>query len=86
MNKNVETRKFLGDEDSEFLQVPAVKANEAAPTVPETTVKILSLTSNVITPTTDNSIVLDGRVRISRDTVIEFDNTLLVDKLEKTGG
>ena len=86
VNKNVEIRKLVGEEDSGFLQVPTVKANEVVPLAPETKVKIVSLTSNVITPTTDNSILLDGQVTISRDTIIEKDNTLFVDKLEKTSG
>ena len=46
----------------------------------------MSLTSDLIAPTTDNSILLDGQVRISTDTIIEKDNTLFVDKLEKTSG
>ena len=75
----------MGEEDSGFLQVPTVKAHEVLPIAPETTVKIVSLTSNVITPTAESRTLLDGEVRISRDTMIEFDNTLFVDKIEKTG-
>ena len=83
-NKNMEIRKLLGDDESGFLQFPTVKAKEVVPLAPETKVKILSLTSDLIVPTTDNSILLDGQVRISRDTIIEKDNTLFVDELEKT--
>ena len=85
MNKNVEIRKLLGDEESGILQAPTVKAIEVLPAAPETKVKILSLTSNVITPTAESRILLDGEVRISRDTIIEKDNTVFVDKIEKTG-
>ena len=85
VNKNVEIRKLVGEEDSGFLQVPTVKANEVVPLAPETKVKIVSLTRNLTTPTVDNRIELYGGAKISGDTVIEFDNTLFVDKLEKTG-
>jgi len=50
VNKNVEIRKILGDEESGILQVPTVKAHEVAPIAPETRVKITQLESNIITP------------------------------------
>ena len=49
VNKNVETRKLLGDEESGILQVPTVKANEVVPIAPATRVKITQLESNIIT-------------------------------------
>ena len=50
MNKNVEIRKLPGDNESGVLEVPMVRANQVAPLGPETLVRILSLTSDVIMP------------------------------------
>ena len=85
MNKNVEIRKIFGDE-SGVLQVPMVRAGEVVPLPSETTVKILSLTSDLIMPSPGSSIMLNGGVEFSKDAKINVGKTLFVDKLEKTVG
>ena len=86
MNKNVEIRKLPGDNESGVLEVPMVRANQVAPIGPETLVKILSLTSDVIMPSPGSATSLSGPVEIAAGTATKFGNTLFVDKLEKTVG
>ena len=81
MNKNVETRKLLGDEESGILQVPTVKANQVTPLAPETRVKITQLESNIITPSADSSTQLDGDTIVKGDVAINPSNTVFTDRI-----
>ena len=73
----------MRDHESWFLQVPLVMASEVVALALETRVKITQLERHIITPRADNRIELYGGSKISGDAVIEFDNTLFVDKIDK---